>query len=136
MPPLNRSVVALLFFSAVVGGTVLVTPKYRAQASVWVRPRPRQQILLFSDLAAEARESPRTVPSANLVYLITNRNAAAAIVKEFKLAEKTRRQYEEPSNLRERVRWLVRSAVRGAVTLLSYVHVIEPPREPQLGPER
>ncbi len=94
-------------FVGIVGGTYLVTPKWKATTKLLVQQNPRLQPVIFENLVQPGQLNPRVRPSANLVEILTGRKMAVAVNKAFRLDERLRKKATDPEETRDQIKdWM------------------------------
>ncbi len=108
----------LLGVVGVVGYTYLQYPLYRATVTILVHENPRQQLILFRDIATPAQSSPTTNPAKNLIEISRSTELARQVVSQFDLDDRVARRAETPQGIRERF-WYCYDAVLSSPTDLA-----------------
>jgi len=110
----------LMFF---VFGTFLVTPQWEATTKILVLQNPKQQMILFKDLASPSPHAKNYVH--DLVQILKSKAFGKEIVKEFKLDELKRQKAQNPSSLRDRIKMQVVHFLKLPFTVLQKAGILE-----------
>lgn len=94
-------------FTGIIGGTYIVTPRWKATTKLLVQQNPRLQPVIFDDLVQPGQLNPRVRPAANLVEILTGRKMAADVNEAFRLDERLRKRATDPEKTRDQIKyWL------------------------------
>jgi len=91
----------LVVLLSVLGGVFLMTPGYKATATLWVHKNPKQNIQFFRDIEMPAVNFSPVSGGINLVEVLVGSDVSAHIVRTFRLDEKFRKIREEPETPRD-----------------------------------
>jgi len=94
--------VFLIVMLSYMGGVFLMTPGYKATATLWVHRNPKQNIQFFRDIEIPAVNFSPVSGGINLVEVLVGYDVTAHIVRTFGLDEKFRKIREEPETGRDR----------------------------------
>jgi uncharacterized protein involved in exopolysaccharide biosynthesis len=101
-------------------GTFLISPQWKATTKILVLENPKQQMILFKDLA-----TPTPLQKENPVYdlvLILKSNAfASEIVKQYRLDELKRQKAQDPETLRDKIKLFLAKVFKSPFTLATKI---------------
>ncbi|MFQ5427450.1 MAG: exopolysaccharide transport family protein [Thermodesulfobacteriota bacterium] len=103
----------VITYFAFLFGTFLVSPVWKATALVLMEPNPRQQIVLFDEMAKPSGEIHTVHPAQNLVDILTSRSMSEEIVKEFQLDKRLKEKRKHPKSLRDRIKGVMANVTIG-----------------------
>jgi hypothetical protein len=93
--------VFLIVLLSYMGGLFLMTPGYKATATLWVHKNPKQNIQFFRDIEVPAINFSPVSGGINLVEVLVGYDVSAHIVRTFGLDEKFRKMTREPESPRD-----------------------------------
>jgi uncharacterized protein involved in exopolysaccharide biosynthesis len=91
-------------FSAILLGTFLVTPVWKATALIMVEPNPKQQMIIFENMATPRAEPSTVNPALNMIQVLTSRGMAEKIIKDFGLDKIAEEKAKRPKKLRDKIK--------------------------------
>lgn len=115
----KKWLIATIFFFTLFSfafGTYLVTPQWEATAKIIVLPNPRQQTMLFKNLAAPPL-SAKATSAYDIVEMLTSNEFGMEIVKQFGLDERLRQKVENPQTLRDKIKLFIIEVLTSPITL-------------------
>jgi uncharacterized protein involved in exopolysaccharide biosynthesis len=92
----------LVVLLSVLGGVFLMTPGYKATATLWVHKNPKQNIQFFRDIEMPAINFSPISGGINLIEVLVGYEVAAHIVRTYGLDEKFRKINQEPETARDK----------------------------------
>jgi len=117
----------VLTYFAFLFGTFLVSPVWKATALVLMEPNPKQQIVLFDEMAKPSGEIPTVNPAQNLVGMLTSRSMSEEIVKEFQLDKRLKQTRKHPKSLRGKVkRMMVNVVIDYPMDVINWLGILAP----------
>jgi uncharacterized protein involved in exopolysaccharide biosynthesis len=111
---------ALLSFAF---ATFLISPKWKATTKIMVLENPKQQMILFKDLAAPSRTEK--VSANDLVEILTSKAFASQIVKKYKLDELKRQKAQNPQKLRDKIKLFLAKMLRSPFILATKLGLLK-----------
>ncbi len=127
----KKRLITIIFFFTLFSfafGTFLITPQWKATTRIIVLPNPRQQTMLFKDLAAPP-PSIKDTSVYDVVEMLTSNEFGVKIVKQFELDESLRQKNEDPQTLRDKIKLLMVKVIMSPMTLATKLGIL-PEGEP------
>src|SRR3989338_3630730 len=108
--------VFIITFLAILLGTFLVTPVWKATALIWVEPNLKQQIMVFDKLSTPGGTTATVNPALNMIQILMSRGIAEKIVMDFGLDKIAEQKAKNPKTLRDKTKMLIADIFMGYPT--------------------
>jgi uncharacterized protein involved in exopolysaccharide biosynthesis len=107
------------------GYLYLEYPLYKATVTILVHKNPRQQLILFRDMATPAEPDYKVTPADNLMEIVRSPGIAKQIVETFNLNARAQRRAESPDGVREWCWWVINKTLYLPIRLLEIVGILD-----------
>lgn len=118
-------VVFLLVMAAICTYIYLQYPLHKATALILVHENPRQQLILFHDIASPAQPNVQVNPAKNLIEISRSTELAREIVQQYGLDKRVARRAEAPESVREVVRYWYHAALDVPIDVLRWIGILK-----------
>jgi len=115
----------VLLMAGVCCYTYLEYPLHKATALILVHENPRQQLILFHDIATPAQPNYQASPAKNLIEISRSTELAKEIVEEYRLDQRAARRAEDPEGVRETFWYCLHVAKDLPFDLLRLIGILE-----------
>jgi len=118
--------VVFLLGSAGIGAyAYLQYPLYKATALILVHENPRQQLILFHDMATPAQPNYQVNPAKNLIEISRSTELAKQVVGEYTLDRRVARRAESPESIREIFWYCYHAVLHSPIDVLQWLGILE-----------
>jgi uncharacterized protein involved in exopolysaccharide biosynthesis len=106
--------------------TYLITPRWEATTLILVEANPKRQLTSVPELSTPGPPTSPEVQAHNLVALLTGRNMAYQIVKEFELDKRLQKRKTDPDKPRDILKKGLIDVFRSPVLVLRTLRALKP----------